>query len=69
VTERLYTARDVAKILGVRPSAVSNRRNRGSTSIPDPAFVYGVSDAPLWTRAQIETIVAERVAAMEKVLR
>ena len=62
----LYTLGDMATVLGVTPQALSNRRARGAprvnVQLPEPAYVTRTG-RPLFTRAQVEAILAERVTS------
>lgn len=62
----LYTLGDMARALGVSPQALANRRARGAprapVALPDPHYATR-SGRPLYTREQIETILADRAAA------
>ena len=62
---RLYTARDVARLLGVTSQALSNRRVRQSPrswTPPEPTYTYGKTRAPLWTREQLDQMLADEAA-------
>ena len=67
---RLYSLQDVARLLGVSPSALSNSRKRGGAGImrrlPTPTYCYGNrragGTAPLWTREQMEQYISDREA-------
>lgn len=56
--ERYLSASDVARVLRVVPSAVTNWRNRGTGPLPEPAAYVG--DRPLWRLADIRALVEER---------
>jgi hypothetical protein len=62
----LYTLSDMATALGVSPQALSNRRARESprvpVQLPEPRYVTR-SGRPLFTREQVETVLAERFTA------
>ena len=69
--ERLYGTNDMARALGTTAGALINRRTRnGPQSIvpPDPAYVHGKHNMPLWTREQLEACIAERIAHARTVL-
>ena len=60
--KRLVSSIEVARLLGVTASAVTNWRKRGSGPLPEPEYVYRSGQnrlAPLWTVEQIENVVAE----------
>ena len=60
----LLTSKDVAALLLVAPSALSNWRKRGSgPELPEP--FSEVNGHPVWTVEQGRQIVANRLAAIE----
>jgi len=70
---RLVSSIEVARLLGVTASAVTNWRNRGTGPLPEPEYCYRSGQnrlAPLWTYEQIEAVIAtheaERRSALEK---
>lgn len=63
----LYTSKDLAAVLGVGPTALSNWRRRGTGPLPEPQYVT-TGGKPLYTRAQVEGVIAERVAAMRSAI-
>jgi len=63
--QRLVSSIEVARLLGVTASAVSNWRKRGTGPLPEPNFVYRSGQgrlAPLWTVEQIEEVLAQKEA-------
>jgi hypothetical protein len=64
----LYSLSDVATIMGVGPSAVSNWRKRGSgPHLPEPEYVTA-GGRPLFTAEQLRELVADWNARAEAVL-
>lgn len=64
----LYCSRDLSRVLGVTPQAISNWRKRGTgPTLPDALYVTR-GGAPLYTRDQVETLIADRAAAAREVL-
>jgi transposase len=61
---RLYGPAEVARMLDVRPSAVSNWLRRGSGPLPEPGYVSGAG--PLWSGAQLATVLADRAAELHR---
>lgn len=71
MTERLYGTGDMARALGIGANTFANRRNRTGPRAynpPEPAYVHGRNNMPLWTRAQMETVIADRQARALAVL-
>lgn len=70
MTERLFGTNEVAELLAVTPSAVTNWRRRDTGPLPEPAFEYRHRDAfaPLWTRAQLAPIFEARIAELAAVV-
>ena len=63
--ETLYSLSDIGRLYGVSPSAVANWRARGSgPALPAPAYRTSAG-RPLYTRAQLEALIAERHAALD----
>jgi hypothetical protein len=66
--ERVYGAAELAALLGVAPSAISNYRARANVRVPLPAPAYLAPDSrnergrAYWTRAQVETYLLARLA-------
>lgn len=64
MTQRLLGVGDVALLLGVQPSAVSNWRKRGTgPELPEP-FAHAPSSrrggtSPLWTAEQLAPVAAK----------
>jgi hypothetical protein len=64
VPTKLISSIEVAELLLVKPSALSNWRKRGSgPELPEPFGV--VNGHPVWTVEQGRQIVADRIAAIE----
>ena len=58
--QHLLCQTDVALLLGVVPSAVSNWQKRGSGPLPEPTYV--TRGRPYWTIEQIAPLAAEALA-------
>lgn len=62
---RLVTSIEIARLLKVTPSAVTNWRRRGSGPLPSPDFYYITAagkKAPLWTIEQIVDVVESQLS-------
>lgn len=69
--QRLVSSIEVARLLGVTASAVSNWQKRGSGPLPEPEYVYRSGQgrlAPLWTVEQIEEVLAHQEAKRQSEL-
>jgi hypothetical protein len=61
---QLYGPSDMARALDVSPSAVSNYLRRASFQLP-PAPFRSPKGTPLWRAADIQSVIAARIAAIE----
>jgi len=62
--ERLYGPADMARALGVSPSAVSNYLRRSSFTFPPAPFI-GPKGSPLWRADDVALVAAARLASIE----
>jgi hypothetical protein len=69
MTQRLIGGTEVARLLNVTPSAVTNWRKRGTGPLPEPAYEYKGRRPgywhPLWTPEQVAPIIQAHIAEVE----
>ena len=69
---RLLNSSDVAKLIGVSPSALSNWRSRERTTgrLPDPDFITGYAKGgqKLWYPETISAFLEKQMAEQKKAL-
>ena len=64
MTTRLYGPTEVATMLGVSPSAVSNWLHRGTG--PLPVADYESRTGPLWSGEQLASVLADKAAELQR---